>query len=162
MVLFFLFFFFFNFWHENTFWQESRDKGKEPKETGKELQEVEIFHERGIGFCSEKLQESILPILGKEGQDANVIWKRNGWRDAMGDGDSIKIRPSLCFTRETNCKRGPEQRKSRKVQQVFRPSGNDLLQWVGLDCGESGPKKWTLETQGKGSLEHEPEGKWKP
>ena len=58
--------------------QESRDKGKKPKETGKELQKVGIFHERGMGNCSKKPPESILPILGKEGQDVNVFRKEMG------------------------------------------------------------------------------------
>ena len=41
-------------------------------------QKVGIFHERGMGNCSKKPPESILPILGKEGQDVNVFRKEMG------------------------------------------------------------------------------------
>ena len=34
----------------------------------------------------------------------------------------------------------------------LKPNGDDLFQRVGLDCGVFRPKKWTLETEGKGDL----------
>lgn len=58
--------------------QKSRDKGKETKLAGKELQEVETFHDIGKAFCVDKQQESILPILGKEGQKVTTHRKESG------------------------------------------------------------------------------------
>lgn len=51
--------------------QESKDKGKVPKETKEELQKVELIHEMGNINHPRITSKSTFPILGKKAQEEN-------------------------------------------------------------------------------------------